>query len=186
MFQHYISRTFGGDLQSIILGREQHKDTMNLLRSMELTRDRRAPKVPNSELTKSGVRVRGKTTSAHDYEVQRAQRKKQLSCIRQQFFKNPVPEALSESWDIMDTDEDKPQKGPEPSRCLTALLRYDHPRRAIVQNFYQRKTKEPLPLGEALEPLVNIAKPGAWFACYPRAAAEDDECPVCTTQFRPK
>ncbi|KAH7047635.1 hypothetical protein B0J12DRAFT_756324, partial [Macrophomina phaseolina] len=142
MFQHYISRTFGGDLQSIILGREQHKDTMNLLRSMELTRDRRAPKVPNSELTKAGVRVRGKTSSAHDYEAQRAQRKKQLSCIRQQFFKNPVPEALSESWDIMDTDEDKPQKGPEPSRCLTALLRYDHPRRAIVQNFYQRKTKE--------------------------------------------
>lgn len=186
VFQHYISRTFGGDLQSIILRREQRKDTMNLLRSMELTRDRRAPKFSSSELAKSGVRVCSKSASAQDYESRRAQKKKELACIREQFFKGSLPEPSPESGEAMDTDECKREGGPKPSRCLAALLKYDHPRRTVVQNFYKREAKEPLQLSEALQPLVNIAKPSAWFACYPRAGAEDDECPVCTTQFRPK
>ncbi|KAF9638820.1 hypothetical protein BFW01_g9717 [Lasiodiplodia theobromae] len=186
VFQYYISRTFGGDLQSIILGREQQKDTMNLLRSMELTRDRRAPGEPSSELIKSGVRVVGKAASRQEYELQRARKKKEMVHIRQQFFKQSPRSPSPDPQKAMDVDETKHYVRPRPSRCLAALLKYDHSRDAVVQNFYRRESQGPLPLREALKPLVEIAKPGAWFACYPRANAEDDECPVCMTKFRPK
>lgn len=187
MFQVYMSQVVPVDSQAITQGTEQQTEEIEFLRSMTFRRNLNAPKPHTASLTQSGKRSRIVCDSQEEYERERHTKRQKFRQERDEFFQDPCatqsesPSELEEGKFECVTAGRMIRVRPKPSQWLKIMLRYDHDRAHVVRNFYERESKEPLPLEEALEPLVSMANPGPFYALYPLpgVSADTAECPWC-------
>lgn len=206
-FQYYISVVSGVDSQSIVQGKAPKTKFIEFNQSMKRRRNIEAPKPQGSLLTDvqpintEPVEI-PQLSSKKQYEIRRQMRGKMYIKQRKEFFEFDVYDQDSgqgvdsdqdsgqgadsdqDSGHGMDSDEDDSGEKRvmvvrSPSRYLTALLRYDLPRRWIIEVLFDQKD-ESLSKKESLSRVVErfriFAAQKHARSCYPRVRLGDDGC----------
>jgi hypothetical protein len=111
------------------------------------------------------------------YELRRQSRNKGYQKNRKAFYEGAHKSDMDSNY-----GESIPDSARTPSRYLTALLKFEPQRRAVIALMFQRReeTDHELSLERVLPPLVQLASPARKRYAYKTAEpAPDGSCPDC-------
>jgi hypothetical protein len=184
--QHYVGGFTGLDGQAIVHGLEQRPHLYRDASSMMTNRNLFAPRPPGSFLTEVSFKTADTPTAleepvqvvslvalsaAQKYELSRQSRKRAYQKCRSDFLEGKGSAVRATAPNIPNQDR-------EPSRYLSALLKFEPHRKAAVDLMFRNdRLTSNLDFAEVLEPLIGMASTGRQRYVY--KSAEPDEQNRC-------